>query len=381
MKQAAARVIVGCLVLMGGVQGAEASRAQVGPPDAHFPFDMDVPEMTESGSTLEFVLVGELGVLDGDGALGRIRDVAVSGDSIAAVLDELGCLIHRFDLPDGTYRDALGRCGDGPGEMRQPISIAYLGDTLVVSDWGKRRILFLDGEGEEIQSQPYPSELETAPVAQIDARDGLVLWQPTWLGASPERDMLLVDRQDGNLEGGLPDPEISFRHPDTALARTAGGICAFRDAPQIAVSNGWALELVILDSALDPVHRHCEDDEDLEPEPVPPEYGGGWSSGFLSTSGLACSDSTALWAFRRHSEEAREAGELRLEKAYHFLATAGGVMLGKRVVEDTAWPDVAAQVPAAAYGNRFLFYQNNWGPYPTVRIYEVTSGTEDVEGR
>lgn len=362
-------VLVGALWAMtGGLQGVDFARAQ-DPPDATFPFATEVPAMSDSGAALEFELVGELGSLDGDGALGRIRDVAVSGDSIAAVLDEFGCMIHLFDLPDGVFRRALGGCGEGPGELLQPVSIAFMGDTLVVSDMGKRRLLFLDGEGEEIRSDPFPPDLGNAPIAQVDARDGLLLWKPHWLGTSPDRDMVFARYRDGRQERGVPDPVISFTNRDSLL-RTLGNTCAFRDAPQIAVANGWALELVVLDAALGPIHRHRESPAGFGPEPVPPEYGGGWSSGFYPYSGLACSDSTALWAFRRHDPDARDEGRLHVEKALHFLVNADGRILGRRVVEDTAWPDVASQVPAAASGNRFYFYQNTWGPYPTVRIYE-----------
>ena len=246
-----------------------------------------------------------------------------------------------------------------------------MGDTLVVSDMGKRRLLFLDGEGEQVRSVPYPSEMEDAPIAQVDARDGLVLWQPHWIGASLERNMILAEQTGQRPVTGVPDPEVSFTHPDAARVRTLGGICAFRDVPKVAVSNRWAVELLILDTALDPHFRHREDGASFDPEPVPPEYGGGWSSGFRAISGPACADSTALWAFRRYDAEARAEGTVRVERALHILANSDGVILGRRLVEDTSWPDVAFQVPAAGSGNRFYLYQNNWGPYPTVRIYEV----------
>jgi hypothetical protein len=369
-------LLVGALALMvAGHLGVEEAGAQ-GSPDAGFPFGVEVPAMSDSGATLEFELVGELGTSDGEGALGRIRDVAVSGDSIVAVLDDFGCMIHLFDLPDGMFSGALGGCGEGPGELLQPVSIAFKGDTLVVSDMGKRRLLYLDGEGEQIRSDTFPSELGDAPIAQIDAHEGLLLWKPHWIGSSPERNMVAVHHRDGRREAGVPDPEVSFTNPDVTRLRTVGNACAFRDAPQVAVSNGWAVELIVLDAALDPIHRHQEVEVTFEPEAVPPEYGGGWTTGFLASSGLACAESIALWAFRRHDPDAREEGRLHVEKAFHFLATADGRILGRRVVEDTAWPDVASQTPAAASGDRFFFYQNSWGPYPTVRIYEVRVGPE-----
>ena len=192
-----------------------------------------------------------------------------------------------------------------------------MGDTLVVSDMGKRRLLFLDGEGEQVRSVPYPSEMEDAPIAQVDARDGLVLWQPHWIGASLERNMILAEQTGQRPVTGVPDPEVSFTHPDAARVRTLGGICAFRDVPKVAVSNRWAVELLILDTALDPRYRHREGGAGFDPEPVPPQYGGGWSSGFHASSGPACADSTALWAFRRHDAEALVEGTLH-------VAAAGG---------------------------------------------------------
>ncbi|TVP59448.1 MAG: hypothetical protein EA351_01540 [Gemmatimonadales bacterium] len=356
--------------LIGGVLGAETLHAQ-NPPDPTFPIGSEVSPMSESGATLEFELVGELGAADGDGALGRIRDVAVSGDTIAAVLDEFGCLIHLFDLPDGAFRRAIGGCGEGPGELLQPMSIAFVGDTLRVSDVGKRRLLLLDAEGNEVRTVPYPPELGNAPLVQVDARDGLVLWKPHWIGSSPERNLVLAERPGDRMATGVPDPEISYTHPDEARVRAVGGTCAFRDVPRVAVSNRWTVELLILDTALGPHFRHREDGAGFDPEPAAPEYGGGWNSGFRAISGLACADSTALWAFRRYDAEALAEGTLRVERALHLLATSDGVILGRRVVEDTSWPDVATQVPAAGSGDRFYFFQNSWGPYPTVRIYEV----------
>ncbi len=366
-------------VLLGAVLGAEPLHAQ-NPPDATFPIGSEVSPMSESGGTLEFVLVGELGTADGDGALGRIRDVAVSGDSIAAVLDDFGCLIHLFDLPSGAFRRVLGGCGEGPGELLRPMSVAFMGDTLAVSDMGKRRLVLLDGEGSEVRSVLYPSELENAPLAQIDARDGLILWQPHWIGSSPERNLILAERAGDRMLAGVPDPEISFTHPDAARLRLVGGTCAFRDVPEVAVSNRWAVELLILDTALVPRYRHREDTAGFDPEPVPPQYGGGWSSGFRGSPGPACSDSTALWAFRRYDAEALAEGTLHVERALQILATSDGVILGRRVVEDASWPDVALQVPAAGSGNRFYFFQNNSGPYPTVRIYEVELASEGGAG-
>jgi len=44
-----------------------------------------------------------------------------------------------------------------------------------------------------VRSVPYPSELGNPPVAQVEARDGLIRWQPHWIGTSPERNVILAE--------------------------------------------------------------------------------------------------------------------------------------------------------------------------------------------
>jgi hypothetical protein len=53
---------------------------------------------------------------------GGVADADVSADGTLLVLDALTKTIYRF-RPDGSFLDSLGRPGQGPGELRQPVDI------------------------------------------------------------------------------------------------------------------------------------------------------------------------------------------------------------------------------------------------------------------
>jgi hypothetical protein len=87
--------------------------------------------------------------LDADSPFGVIIDATLMGDSLIVVADRVGCAIHILDIraPDAPPR-SIGGCGDGPGEFRRVISVAFDGEALLVADAGHGRLHRLDATGQ-----------------------------------------------------------------------------------------------------------------------------------------------------------------------------------------------------------------------------------------
>ena len=101
-----------------------------------------IPRVTSSGTPGQWTLqlhatIGSLD--DGPSSFGRIRSVLLDGESNIFVADVVGRRIVVFDS-SGTYLRTIGRTGGGPGEFEHPYSLAWLGDDLLVLDWGNARI-------------------------------------------------------------------------------------------------------------------------------------------------------------------------------------------------------------------------------------------------
>ncbi|MCB1182205.1 hypothetical protein KDM41_02150 [bacterium] len=84
---------------------------------------------------------------DGDVLFGRLNDILRHPNGEIMVLDNQLCQVEVFG-PDGAHRRTLGREGDGPGEVRQAIGLAFLpGDLVGIGSGfpGKMVTLTLDG--------------------------------------------------------------------------------------------------------------------------------------------------------------------------------------------------------------------------------------------
>lgn len=79
-------------------------------------------------------------VLVDDPRIGLVQGVAVDGDQNVYVGDLMNTTVHRFS-EDGTYDQAFGREGQGPGEFRGVTGIQIgPGDSLYVHDRQARRV-------------------------------------------------------------------------------------------------------------------------------------------------------------------------------------------------------------------------------------------------
>jgi len=73
----------------------------------------------------------------------RKKDIFIS--------DKKAHCIYQFD-PSGKYIRAIGREGQGQGELIRPIELMCIKDYLVVNDSGNRRIQFFDSNGNYVKS-------------------------------------------------------------------------------------------------------------------------------------------------------------------------------------------------------------------------------------
>jgi hypothetical protein len=96
----------------------------------------------------------------------RIRALGISPAGEILVVDNTAPLIRIFTLA-GQPRTSLGRAGDGPGELRNPIAIARRPDkSFEIVDIGKRALLRLDSAGNDrglSQFDGFPTTASFAP--------------------------------------------------------------------------------------------------------------------------------------------------------------------------------------------------------------------------
>lgn len=94
-------------------------------------------------------------------------------DGGMAVLHRSSQEVRLFD-EEGRSRGALGRAGDGPGELRDPIALALLGpDSLAVWDWRQGRVTVFalpDGGSRSIRLEP-PAVNPTGSFGVVDRGD------------------------------------------------------------------------------------------------------------------------------------------------------------------------------------------------------------------
>lgn len=79
----------------------------------------------------ELVTIGS--VDDSPSSFARIRSILLGKDDGVLVADAGNKIIREFG-PNGIFRRDIGRDGAGPSEYREPYSLAWLGDTLVLLD-------------------------------------------------------------------------------------------------------------------------------------------------------------------------------------------------------------------------------------------------------
>lgn len=91
--------------------------------------------------------IGGLETADPNLAFASPHDVVVDSEGNIYVLDQRNARIQKI-APDGTFRQTIGRRGQGPGDFQLPYSLAIDStDRLYVYDYMNRRIQVMTAEG------------------------------------------------------------------------------------------------------------------------------------------------------------------------------------------------------------------------------------------
>lgn len=125
-----------------------------------------------------FVRIGSLGDVTGDARpdeFGRIRAVAADRDGNIYVADVQTSEIRVF-APDGTFLRALGREGEGPGEMESAYGVGLVGDTVTALDPGNARINLYTRTGEDAGLVRWASLTGPASVVRFHPAGPGAVW-------------------------------------------------------------------------------------------------------------------------------------------------------------------------------------------------------------
>lgn len=90
------------------------------------------------------------------GIIGDISDILIGPKGSVFLSDPQASAVH-YVVPGQGRIDGFGRAGAGPGELRLPGSMAFLGDTLGVVDQQNGRVQFFSSDGAAVGSRPLPS--------------------------------------------------------------------------------------------------------------------------------------------------------------------------------------------------------------------------------
>ena len=122
----------------------------------------------------EFVEVFRVGSLNGEDweQFGSVRKVAFDGAGQLYVFDSQADRIHVV-APDGEFRRAFGRPGEGPGEFRNAAALAVFRDgRSVIADLGHRAYQIFDANGDFERMVRMVSEGSTVTVTDLKPDPG-----------------------------------------------------------------------------------------------------------------------------------------------------------------------------------------------------------------
>lgn len=116
---------------------------------------------------VEELRIGELAGAD-EYTFGRIGGLAVHEDSSLYVLDSQALEVRVYSA-DGAFQRRFGREGEGPGEFRQPLGVAFLpDDRLVIRDYGNGRINVFATDGTFLDDWSIPTGFFTTSPMFVD---------------------------------------------------------------------------------------------------------------------------------------------------------------------------------------------------------------------
>jgi len=165
----------------------------------------------------DVVRVGELSEV----LLGRVEAVEVASDGSMYLLDGLDHQIHCF-APDGQLTWRVGREGEGPGEYRSPVGLAWApGGDLWVIDPGLQRATVLDRAGRLVETRRLPSGFVLSPWPGRFGTDGTLYH---YVDATPDSYEFRMGAYDADLAlGQVRTPPASPVEEQFFVGRTERG--------------------------------------------------------------------------------------------------------------------------------------------------------------
>jgi hypothetical protein len=172
--------------------------------------DLRLGNATGIGPTL----FGEIGAVEAD-SLGRIW-----------VLERQAKELRVFDAR-GRHVRTIGREGEGPGEFRDPIGLAWAPDgTLWVVDPGAARFTVFDSAGLYVDSHPRPLAGYSLPWQGGFGHDGLLYEVTSVPGRSADDPRMAVVRYDAGMEPADTFPLPAHQGESFVLERNGGTMSA-----------------------------------------------------------------------------------------------------------------------------------------------------------
>lgn len=142
---------------------------------------------------------------------GRIKDVAVGSDGSIWIVDLYLKTIRVFNK-DGSYRTAVGREGQGPGEFKQLMAIGPYLDGIATWDPGQARVSVFSLDGEFQRSyQPGVAGFSDRRQFVTDVYGNFYVKMPIHDGREMVAEKLVVVDEHGKIRGSIPLP------PDGAM--------------------------------------------------------------------------------------------------------------------------------------------------------------------
>ncbi len=308
--------------------------------------------------------------LDADSPFGVIIDATLVGDSLVAVADRVGCAIHILDIraPDAPPR-SIGGCGDGPGELRRVISVAFDGEALLVADAGHGRLHRLDATGQLLDTDRLDlAELSGSVImSRADGVAGTLLLAPMRMPLERGQPALLVHGWGPEAVPLTPDPEI-WRETTAAIGFVATG-CVAAGGDVVVMANPWTPEVALVGRG--PVSLGAfRTVRDWAPPTLDEGQPGAWRPGGVQPR-VVCSERSAVARFALHHLADDGSQRLEVGRGHLVFLDLESRRASLMHVDGAAWPELGARLPVALHGRLLLTFQNRFGPAPTVALWEI----------
>lgn len=189
---------------------------------------------------------------------GRVGGAAAFEDGGIVLYESSFCRLHTFSASLEPVKSFSG-CGDGPTELRIGNQLLTLGDTIVVIDTRRNRIVRFTKDGGFISGEtvnlPATGSTGIQEVAALDGSKMLASFvsplEPAESAPPVDTTTPLIGRYD--LRTGRVSLGVAMGHPVSASASGWSGfmgypICAAPDRRNLVLLNRWAHEVAIVDA-------------------------------------------------------------------------------------------------------------------------------------